>query len=254
VDVISRMLTLERQLAACDLGVPVARVKDVILDDGFKVKPVSALLSLVAVTFGCMIGWNALFHQKHPQLAGGASATSAAMNPGTEVVVLKYDPLIQDAQREMLALGVYKGQVDGVFGQRTKQAIEAYQQLNGLAQTGLATPELITHMKFTHKVQAAAQYTGSVAPAAVDPVLATTPQATVVYEKAAAEANAAAKAKELTVKKVQVALAGLGYKIKKLDGRINAETRAAILKYEMDNGMDMTGTVDKALAQALKVE
>ena len=38
-----------------------------------------------------------------------------------------------------------------------------------------------------------------------------------------------------------------------LDGQVNPETRAAILKYEMDNGLDMTGAVDAALLSALKV-
>ncbi|MDP8996877.1 MAG: peptidoglycan-binding protein, partial [Pseudomonadota bacterium] len=188
-------------------------------------------------------------NQKHQAVTAAANAPASG-----EVIVLKYDPQIKEAQSEMLALGVYTGPVDGVYAPLTKQAILAYQQLNGLAQTGLATPELVNHLKFTHKVQAAAQFTGSVSPAAVDPVLSTTSQATAVYEKAAAEAADAAKAKELAVKKVQVALAGLGYKIKKIDGNVSAETRSAILKYQMDNGLDMSGTVDKDLTAALKAE
>ncbi len=230
-----------------------ARVKDVIVDDGWKLKPVSALLLLVAGTFSCMIVWNALSHPAHQQVARVSNVATTSYPVAGEIVVLKYDPLIQDAQREMLALGVYKGPVDGVNGKQTKDAITAYQQLNGLAQTGLATPDIVNHMKFTHKVQAAAQFTGSVAPK-LDPVLTTTPQTTVIYEKAAAEAAAAAKAKEDAIKKVQVALAGMGYKLKKIDGKVNPETRAAILKYEMDNGMDMNGAVDKALTDSLKVE
>ena len=232
---------------------PLARVKhvrDVILDDGWKLRPVSASLLLLAAGLSAMIVWNALANQKHQ--AATAAANTAASG---EVIVLKYDPQIKEAQSEMLALGVYAGPVDGVYAPRTKQAIEAYQKLNGLEQTGLATPELVNHMKFTHKVQAAAQFTGSVSPAAaVDPVLSTTPQATAVYEKAAAEAADAAKAEELAVKKVQLALASLGYKIKKMDGQVSAETRSAILKYQMDNGLDMSGTVNKDLTAALKVE
>ena len=230
-----------------------ARIKDVIDDDGPKLKPISAVLLILAAALSTVIAWNALTQQTPTQII--ANAASAPATPaGVAVVVLKYDPLIQETQAELLALGVYKGAVDGVNGLPTQQAIVAYQQLNGLAQTGVATNELVNHMKFTHKVQAAAQFTGSVAPAAVDPVLSTTPQATVIYEKAAAEAAASAKAKELAVKKVQVALAELGYKIKKMDGQVTAETRSAILKYQMDNGLDMNGSVDKALTEALKVE
>ena len=225
-----------------------ARIKDVIDDDARKLAPVSAVLLLLAAGFGGAISWNALNQQKHIQIA------AAPASLGATVVVLKYDPLIQEAQREMLALGVYRGAVDGVNGAATKQAIESYQQLNGLTQTGIATADLLNHMKFTHKVQAAAQFTGSVTPVATDPILSATPQTTVIYEKALAEAADANKAKELSVKKVQVALAGLGYNIKKMDGVVSAETRSAILKYEMDNGMDMNGGVDKELIAALSVE
>ena len=228
-----------------------ARIKDVIDDESHKLKPVSAVLLLLALGLSAVIAWNALTQQK-PTLM--VSALNAAAPGNSGVVVLKYDPLIQDAQRELLALGVYKGPIDGVNGLTTKQAITAYQQLNGLAQNGIATDELVNHMKFTHKVQAAAQFTGSVDQASVDPVLSTTAQATVIYEKAAADAVAASKAQELSVKRVQVVLAGLGYPIKRMDGHVNAETRAAILKYQMDNGMDMNGGVDKTLTAALNVE
>ena len=230
-----------------------ARIKDVIDDDGPKLKPISAVLFVLAMALCIVISWNALTQQTPTQMIAN-SASAPATSAAVAVVVLKYDPLIQETQTELLALGVYKGAVDGVNGLPTKQAIEAYQQLNGLPLTGVATNELVNHMKFTHKVQAAAQFTGSVAPSAVDPVLSTTPQATVIYEKAAAEAAASAKAKALAVKKVQVALADLGYKIKKMDGQVTAETRSAILKYQMDNGLDMNGSVDKALTAALKVE
>jgi len=232
--------------------VPLARVKhvkDVIIDDGWKLRPVSALLLLLAMGLSAMIVWNALTNQKHQAAMAAANAPVSG-----EVIVLKYDPQMREAQSELLALGVYAGPVDGVDSPRTKQAIAAYQQLNGLPQTGLATPELVNHMKFTHKVQAAAQFTGSIAPVAADLALSTTPEATAVHEKAATDAATAAKAQVLAVKKVQVALAGLGYKIKKMDGQVSAETRSAILKYQMDNGLDMSGTVDKDLTAALKAE
>ena len=51
-----------------------------------------------------------------------------------------------------------------------------------------------------------------------------------------------------------MALAGLGYDISKLDGQVNDETRAAILKYEMDNGLDMGGMVDEAPAEGAEGE
>ena len=230
---ISQLLTLAGQLRVNSKGQVVARVKDV-LDDGWKIRPLSMLLLVCAGTLGSMIVYNTLAKQPVGGRLAVASAplvAGAAPQPVT-TVVLKYDPLIQDAQRELLALGVYKGTVDGVNGLRTKQAIQDYQRLNGLAPTGEVSDDLINHMRFTHKVQAASQFTGSVAPAAL---------------------QTAKPIQEISIKKVQVALAGLGYDINKLDGLLNDETHSAILKYQMDNGLDMSGEADTGLMQALKI-
>ena len=197
-----------------------------------------------------MIAYNALFHQPvRPRLAqilatsgatrvdvpqANATATSAT------TVVLKYDPLIEDVQRELLAVGLFKGMVDGVNGLRTKQAIQQYQQLNGLPANGEPSEDLVNHMRFTRKVQAAAQFTGSV-----------TPTSTVSSAKAPTGAIAAGDMQR--VKQVQVTLAGLGYDINTVNGQVTEETRAAILKYEMDNGLDMVGTIDHGLLAALKI-
>lgn len=193
------------------------------------------LLLVCAGTLSSMIVYNTLAKQPvGARLAVTATPLVAGVAaPPVTTIVLKYDPLIQEAQRELLALGVYKGTVDGVNGLRTKQAIQDYQQLNGLAPTGDVSDDLINHMRFTHKVQAASQFTGSVAPVALLTVKA---------------------GQEVNVKKVQVALAGLGYDINKLDGLLNDETHSAILKYQMDNGLDMSGAADAGLLEALKVK
>ena len=242
---ISQLLTLARQLRVNFRGLALARVKDV-LDDEWKIKPLSMLLLVCAGTLSSMIVYNALAKQPigaRLAVATAPSVPGANPQPAT-TVVLKYDPLIQDAQRELSALGVYKGAVDGVNGLRTKQAITAYQQMNGLAATGEVSDDLVTHMRFTHKVQAASEFTGSVAPAATP--TAQQPMATVQQlAKPAIDPN---------IKKVQVALAGLGYDINKLDGLLNDETHSAILKYQMDNGLDMSGSVNGELLQTLKVK
>ena len=225
-----------------------ARVKDV-LDDGWKIKPLSMLLLLCAGTLSTMIVYNALAKQPiGARLAVAAAPSVPGANPQpVTTVVLKYDPLIQDAQRELSALGVYKGAVDGVNGLRTKQAIETYQQMNGLTATGEVSDDLVTHMRFTHKVQAASEFTGSVAPAAG---VSTQQQAPV----AVAAQQPVKPAIDPNIKKVQVALAGLGYDINKLDGLLTDETHSAILKFQMDNGLDMSGSVDGELLHTLKVK
>ena len=226
-----------------------ARVRDVIDDDEWRLRPLSALLGVAAGLLGCMIAYNALFHQPiQPRLAqilanGGTPRLdvpqAGSTVPSATTVVLKYDPLIEDVQRELLAVGLFKGMVDGVNGLRTKQAIQQYQQLNGLPASGEPSEDLVNHMRFTRKVQAAAQFTGSTTPtAAAAPSLPTTPMALGASQR---------------VKQVQVTLAGLGYEINTVNGQITAETRAAILKYEMDNGLDMVGSVDAARLKTLRI-
>ncbi len=50
----------------------------------------------------------------------------------TTSITIKYDPLVEDVQRELLATGHYRGLVDGVAGKQTLLAIKSYQQDNQL--------------------------------------------------------------------------------------------------------------------------
>lgn len=226
----------------------VARVKDII-EDEWKLKPLTILLQAVAVVFSLMIIYNAL--AKQPAAGRGApaeQANGASAGAGT-TVVLKYNPLIEQAQRTMTDLGVYKGPIDGVNGLRTQQAVQLYQQMNGIPASGQITDDLVNQMRFNKQVQDAAKFTGSTQTAA-EPTGPAYP-VMVPAQKVAAIAPPAAEPK---IKKVQIALAGLGYAISKLDGSVNEETRSAILKYEMDNGLDMGGGIDPALLKALKIQ
>nr|WP_281432936.1 peptidoglycan-binding domain-containing protein [Aestuariivirga litoralis] len=201
-----------------------------------------------------MIIYNAL--AKQPAAGRGLpnAQTAGSNQPAAgNTVVLKYNPLIETAQRTMTDLGLYKGPVDGVNGLRTQQAVQLYQQMNGMSADGVISDELVNQMKFAKQVQAAANFTGSTHEA-VDPVAPRSPIISATPPVLVQKQAAAAPSQQPGVKKVQIALAGLGYQISKLDGQVNGETRAAILKYEMDNGLDMNGAVDKALMSALKIQ
>jgi peptidoglycan hydrolase-like protein with peptidoglycan-binding domain len=223
-------------------------MRDVLDDDERKLKPVSLLMITTAAVLGSMIVYNAMFAQSATnqarQLAAvpaGATTRMQVTVPATDVntVVFKYDPAVEDVQRELLAVGLFKGMVDGVIGQRTKLAIQQYQQVNGLPITGEVTPDLINHIKYTHKVQAASEFTGSIdaAPGKVD---------------AQAPVAAATSANEPTnIVKVQKALAQRGYDIGEPTGQLDAATKAAILQFEMDNGLAMNGAIDPQLLAAV---
>lgn len=241
------VLTLSGHSVTIIWGVGLGRVKDVLDDDERKMKPLSFVLLLGATILSGMIIYNALAHQTvRPRLVtalpiGATTHMDVAVTADpNNTVVLKYDPLVEETQRELLASGIYQGMVDGVIGQRTKQAIQRYQQINGLPTTGEVSQDLVNHIKFTRKVEAAAKFTGSVEPSKQNDVADVAPVVDV-------------SSRAVEVKNVQIALAGLGYDINTLDGQLNDETHAAILKFEMDNGLAMDGTIDANLITALNI-
>jgi peptidoglycan hydrolase-like protein with peptidoglycan-binding domain len=215
-------------------------MRDVLDDDERKVKPVSLLMVTMAALLGSMIIYNAMWgngsssagRQMAALPAGATTRMNVAVpNGNLNTVIIKYDPAIEDVQRELLALGQYKGMVDGVNGQRTKIAIQQYQQDNGLPVTGEVTPELINHIQYTRKVKAAAEFTGSIDPAPAVPTPKNDPTQDIL--------------------KVQGALSKLGYDLGEPTGKLDEATHAAILQFEMENGLSMDGNIDAQLLAAL---
>jgi peptidoglycan hydrolase-like protein with peptidoglycan-binding domain len=116
------------------------------------------------------------------------------------------------------------------MGQRTKSAIELYQQNSGLAVTGDTSPELLNHIRYTRKVQAASEFTGS-----VEPVKPTVKNDVSKY-----------------ILKTQAALGKLGYDLGEPTGQLDEATKSAILQFQMENGLEMDGKASAGLAAVLE--
>jgi membrane-bound lytic murein transglycosylase B len=56
-------------------------------------------------------------------------------------------PQVQDLQRRLRALGLYRGDGDGRVGSGTRAAVQQYQARNGLIPDGYPTPALLARMK-----------------------------------------------------------------------------------------------------------
>ena len=65
---------------------------------------------------------------------------------------------------DVAATGYYKGNVDGVIGRKTRDAIAAYQTATGLEADGKPSAELAEHIRFTREVAEASLFTGTVEP------------------------------------------------------------------------------------------
>lgn len=56
-------------------------------------------------------------------------------------------PLVRDVQSSLAKSGYTPGPADGVIGPRTSSAISAYQRDNGLPADGVASADLLTHIR-----------------------------------------------------------------------------------------------------------
>ncbi|MDE2444898.1 MAG: peptidoglycan-binding protein [Alphaproteobacteria bacterium] len=253
-------------------------MRDILSDDEHKLKPLSLVMLTTSAILSTMILYNTIFAQPRAEPSVLSAAQPAGAKAGAAVnmpvaagstVVFQYDVTVEEVQRALLAIGLFKGLVDGVNGQRTKNAIQLYQQQAGLPVTGEITPALLAKLRYTQRVKAASEYTGSITPA---PAVAVTTEPSPLAQAAlrASEEPVSAKIaprvaaaappvgptpKKLTqntrVMSAQKLLVAKGYSISAVNGQMNAETRAAILQFEMDNGLEMQGIVDVSLLQAL---
>ncbi|WP_119271363.1 peptidoglycan-binding domain-containing protein [Taklimakanibacter deserti] len=215
-------------------------------DDAPRLGVSTVVVALTVAALSVAIVYNTLT-QTAPQASQADAASMSDSDPITgstrvtvdvanedqrgSTVTLRYDATVESVQRELAASGLYSGKVDGVSGQRTKIAIIAYQRANGLDETGLASPELVEHIRYTRQITDALKMTDAT-PAKPQPLA---PQKPVD-----------------TVTRVQVGLAELGYEPGAINGELGQQTRAAILKFERDRGIAPTGDISPTLIVELE--
>ena len=210
-------------------------MKDVLEESGPKLRPLSILALVATAILSFAILYNAFLGQvggagrprfvASQETANGASTrvdvTVSDNKQGT--IVLKYDPRVEEVQRGLLQTGNYKGMVDGVAGNRTRQAIASYQRDSGLKVDGEVSAELIEHLRYTQQIAAASQFTGSVADVEKNP----------------------SEAAEL--RQVQTGLAELGYAPGEITGDLTSATTRAIIQFEKDRGLPVNAAISPAL-------
>lgn len=156
---------------------------------------------------------------------------------------------IADLQWQLAVHGYDPGASDGRVGQRTVTAIRAYQADAGLRVDGRPSANLLDHLQYAdppvrntrvarddQPPAAYQQDDGADRASAFDSPIGVAPSLATVYT--------------LTV---QEELAARGYYRGPLDGVAGRGTRAAILKYEQDNGLPRTGEVSLALVNHLRL-
>jgi peptidoglycan hydrolase-like protein with peptidoglycan-binding domain len=198
-------------------------------EESINANPLAVVQWGTASVFSALIIYNAFFGQT-TRLPDGATTHVEVEAPAAKTITIRYDAKVEDAQRQLLATGHYKGLVDGIVGNRTRVAVEAYQKQHDLAVTGDVTEELLEHIRYTRKVEQAADITGSTTEveAAVEEVI---PQAKIL--------------------RMQKLLVSLGYGLGDVDGQLSGPTRAAIRAFETDQKLETTGEYSDALMKKL---
>lgn len=178
-----------------------------------------------------------LFQTRAPggQLAALMHREVRTVSAGTD---LRYPPLVADRAlisevQSMLAVkGFYHGLVDGVDGPETRAAIADYERGINVSPTGEPSVKLLTRMRMDQLVNEEHVPLPARAPATNSDL----------ESPAATSAVAAAQ-----ILSVQQAMNRFGYGPVTADGMYGDETSAAIQRFEMNQGMTVTGMVSDDL-------
>ena len=128
-------------------------------------------------------------------------------------------------QRALAKAGRYSGDIDGILGERTRDAIRRYQSDNGLNVTGKPDQALFDHLEFVRQIREASAITGSIGPV-VDP---------------------------LSVELVQSGLKRLGYDPGPIDGKMGAKTIEALRSFQADTQLPVDGKISSSVLDRLSV-
>ncbi|MEO1266295.1 MAG: peptidoglycan-binding protein [Pseudomonadota bacterium] len=193
------------------------------------------VLSVVVVLMMIGVMLNLFAFQSKPAGAPAVALAQRVTETKPEAVkqaapVLKSGPavihgdrraLVVAVQRELTQKGYAPGSVDGVDGLRTGAAILAYEHDHGLPLSGQPSDDLLQTliMGRPRAPGAMQQPPGPVA--------------------------------SRIIRTVQTSLAGLGFDLGQVDGRLGPLTRAAIETFERELGLERTGRVSAPLIEAL---
>ena len=141
--------------------------------------------------------------------------------------------IIADIQRELMRRGYYDGVVDGRYGPRTDAAVRDFEQASGLKASTEPNEALLAAIKRSASKPPKAP--SGLRPAAVQQV----------------RLEPSAEASSKRVLALQRALAEYGYGQIKPTGVIDADTKAAIERFERERRLPVTGQLSDRVAREL---
>ena len=196
-------------------------------------RPVPGVGTRAATVATVAVLANMLLMQPGPHPAPLFSATPADV-PAEGVTGASEAPaslLVKDVQTALAARGLYNGPIDGYAGPTTAAAVRDFERAEGLAITGVASEKVLVR--------------ALLGPSATASVTTTT--TTRVPPPAPTHSVAA----NVDVKRIQQALADLGYGPLTVDGKAGGQTASAIRRFRLDHGLPVNGDIDDRLVATL---
>ena len=170
-----------------------------------------------------------------PALVPEASAQTA---PGLTYMQPLSPAALMQVQDRLRQMGAYSGRADGVWGPDSQSALERFQQGRGLQVSG--------------QLNQATAATLGLNP--VDLLSARPGAATSAGTDAAALAAPSNTLSRNAVRNVQSRLRTLGFYRGQVDGAWGAGTQAAIERFQQGRGLQSTGQINPATAQAMGLD
>ena len=192
------------------------------------------LAGATLLAIGAGITVNALFLQPGPH-----PAPFFVTKERSGADVGKPDELVRAVQDSLKQIGYYSGPLDGIAGPQTRSAIEFFEAQSGRERNGEASLELLALIRSTNRPD--------LSPLATQ--VASSEQATGVSQSTATVSQMPQP--DSVVATIQDALARSAYGPLVADGVIGPDTRDAIMRFQRDHHLPVTGEVSDALVVEL---
>jgi peptidoglycan hydrolase-like protein with peptidoglycan-binding domain len=180
---------------------------------------------------------NALFLQTGPHPTPFFTTRIAARTEAP-----KSDDLVRAVQDALKQVGYYSGPLDGIMGPRTHAAITVFEVKTGRNETGEASWELLKAIENTDRLD--------LAPARL-PEKLPEPAPPPAEPRTVADEGPAASPDPLLAT-IQKALAEAAYGPVEADGFMGPRTHDAIMRFQRDHNLPVTGEVSDALVIELR--